>query len=176
MPSIIEQYKANKVNFTASSTEPYTSNYGPYNAFNTEGNHFSTHEDPWTWQVSFPQKVTASSYQLGGDSIWIYYTTKWDVSYSNDNTSFVYAKTDSRSSPGTTYTFDINPPIECKHFRLTAKEVSSNAMRLNFYKFDLFGSAIIVLNGRRNTCNNRRIKATLIANALIMTMQSRITY
>ena len=175
MTSILAQCKAKNINFTASSSTPRTNN-SPYFAFNTEGDYFGTEASPYYWQVSFPQNVTVSSYQLGGNTDWKYYTTKWEVSYSNDPQSFVSVQTDSRSSPGTTYTFQINPPISCKHFRITAKSVSQYTMKLIFYKFDLFGSANIVKARERNTCNIRRIKAQLIMNALIMTMQSITTY
>ena len=172
MSSIIALYKANNANFTASSSEQCDPNRGPYNAFNTEGDHFNTCSSPYYWQVSFPQKVTASSYQLGGKSNWGRYTTKFEVSYSNDGTSFVPVQTNTRSSPETTYTFAINPPISCKHFRLTAKEVSANSVFLTFYKFDLFGSAVIPKERARPTYNSIQIKAKLIVNVLIIAMQS----
>ena len=175
MFSILEQFKAKNINFTAISTKPLDSSRGPYNAFSTGSQSFNTDTPPTYWQVSFPQKVTATSYQFGGASNWNWYTTEWEVSYSNNNKTFVPVQTDSRSSPGTTHTFPIYPPIECKHFRITAKK-STNGIRLNFNKFDLFGIAGTAKVRRRNTCNNRLIKAQLISNILIMTMQSRVTY
>ena len=174
MSSILAQYKAKNANFTASSSKTLPDT-GPYRAFETSRPSFFTETAPYYWQVSFPQYVVASSYQIGGESSWTTYTTKWEVSYSNDGTNFVPVQTDSRSSP-TTYTYNIDPPISCKHFRLTAKEVSQDSMALTFIKFDLFGLASSPKEGGRYTCNIRRIKAQLITNVLIMTMQSRVTY
>ena len=164
MISIIKYFRDNKINFTASSTPPYDSNYGTYNAFNTEGYHFATVTPPYYWQVSFPQRVSIKKYQLGGNSCW-YYTTKFEVSYSNNGIDFVPVQNNTRESPETTYTFPITPSITCKHFRLTMKEYYIEP-RLNFYKFDCFGSV------ERISCDMRRIKAKLILNIINIILQS----
>ena len=168
MISIIKYFRENKINFTVSSTEPLNSYYDPYNAFNTEGWHFITVTSPYYWQVSFPRRVSIEKYQLGGGPGWVYYTTKFEVSYSNNGRDFVPVQNDTRKSPGTTYMFPIKTPIICKHFRLAMKETSGEA-RLNFYKFDCFGSV------ERISCDMRRMKAKLILNILTIILQSHTT-
>ena len=168
MISIIKYFRENKINFTTSSTEPLNSYYNSYNAFNTEGYHFITVTSPYYWQVSFPRRVSIKKYQLGGSSDWVYYTTKFEVSCSNNGRDFVPVQNDTRESPGTTYTFPIKKSITCKHFRLTMKEYHKVA-RLNFYKFDCFGSV------ERISCDMRRMKAKLILNILTIILQSHTT-
>ena len=158
-------------NFTVSSSKSTSSNFSAYFAFNKEGKYFETGTSPYYWQVSFPRKIVVSSYKLGGNSSWISYATKWEISYSNDNKTFVPVQNDTWISPQTIQTFRLNRPISCKHFRITAKEIKEfkswifTFKYFNFYKFDLLGSI------KQYTCNNKQIKAQLIMNALIMVMQ-----
>ena len=160
MSSIIQYCKANNIQITLSSSKPESDNE-PYKAFSTVEDYFATHGSSCYWQVSFPQKVNVSGYQFGGNSGWQLYATKWEVSYSNDNKSFIHVQNDSRGScdsPEEIYPFPINPPISCKHFKITAKESNTDVMFLIFNKFDLFGSAGIAKNTKkvRCSCHNYR--------------------
>ena len=139
MSSIIEYFNANKLNYIASSSEPTSSSYSPYNAFNKDGDYFYSNESPYYWQISFSQPVSIESYIIRAVSSWVSYTSSWDISYSNDGNTFNTIRTEKADIKTNTIPFEINPPINCRHFKITGRTVISNDMRLTFLGFDCFG-------------------------------------
>ena len=168
MSSIIEYFNANKLNYTASSTKPESSSYGPYKAFNKDGDYFKSYESPYYWQVSFSKPVSIESYIIRAASSWDSYTSSWYISYSNDGSTFHTIRTETEDIRTNTFPFKINPPINCKHFRITGRTVISNSMRLLFLGLDCFGRT-----GKKKTIV--LVKRRFMQEILRILMQSAIT-
>ena len=141
MSSIIDYFNANSsLSYTVSSSTPLASNYAANSAFSTSSNsHFETITSPYYWQISFSMHVSISSYIISGKSDWIAWPTSWEISYSLDDSKFTVAQTDEMSDfRNNNEAFPINPPIYCKHFKITRKTGTCDC--LAFYRFDCFGS------------------------------------
>ena len=101
MASIIDYFKNNKINFTASSSSCTNDvKYGPYNVFEKSDSFFqSLGSSPnQYWQITFAAPVSISSYTISdvsvdvSEDIWL---KKWSLSYSNDGNEFIYIRNDS---------------------------------------------------------------------------------
>ena len=168
MSSIIEYFNANKLNYTASSSEPSQSSRGPYNVFGKDDSLFASRVSPYYWQVSFSQPVSIESYIIRAGSSWNSYTSSWDISYSNDGNTFNTIRTEKADIKTNTIPFKINPPINCRHFKITARTVMSGEMRLIFLGFDCFGTT-----QKKKTF--ALIRRRLITEILRMLMQSVVS-
>ena len=168
MPSIIEYFNANKLNYTASSSTPALSTRGPYAAFNKDGFSFYSRVSPYYWQISFSQPVSIERYIIRAASSWVSYTSSWDISYSNDGNTFNTIRTEKADIKTNTIPFEINPPINCRHFKITARTVMSGEMRLIFLGFDCFGTT-----QKKKTF--ALIRRRLITEILRMLMQSVVS-
>ena len=165
MSSIIEYFNANKLNYTASSSQPSQYSRGPYNVFSKDDSLFASRVSPYYWQISFSQPVSIERYIIRAASSWVSYTSSWDISYSNDGNTFNTIRTEKADIKTNTIPFEINPPINCRHFKITARTVTSGVMRLVFSVFDCF-----VTTQKKKTFV--LIRRRIITEILRMLMQS----
>ena len=171
MISIIDAFNSNSdLNFSFSSSKA-SSFYLASNALNKEGYYFSSGDTNAFWQISFSQPVSIESYIISGPSSLTYWQTSWEISYALDDSTFITKQTDEmKNFKENTQKFPINPPIYCKHFKITGKThtLSETSSCLNFYCFDCFGS-LKKLNEENTRCKNYVMKQFLI-NLLISLM------
>lgn len=169
MTSIIDYFNGNpKLNYSVSSSKVEGSRYAK-NAFSTSSDDFCTIGSPYYWQISFSQQVTIGSYIISGQSDWVAWPKSWEISYSLDNSHFEVAQTDAMSDfRNNNKAFPINPPINCKHFKI--RMITSTSSCLEFYRFDCFGTVQALKRTR-----NLRIKLRLISNALLYIMIPTMT-
>ena len=180
MTSIIDIYNANNnLAYNLSSSKTYN-NCEAEKGLATDSGHFNTNQNvassPYYWQISFSAPVTIESYIIKGQSGWSGWPTSWEISYSLDGSSFTTKQIDTTSDLRSASKFTINPPISCKHFKITGL-TTNTAIGLWFYKFDCFGSAQVLFPRRTKiqcTCNIARVKYQLVSRVLIMTMISRV--
>ena len=158
MISLINAFKSNpSLSFSLSSSTTYSS-YEAERALNKEGDYFCAKysADPNTyWQISFSQPVSIGSYIISGPQDWGYWQTSWEISYALDDSSFITKQTDEIDDlRGNTKKFPINPPIYCKHFKITGKTHTNPSCltALGFYCFDCFGS--VKVNEENTLCRN----------------------
>ena len=167
MTSIIDVFNSNpSLSFSLSSTEIEGSSRKAEYALNKEGYYFSSPVSNPFWQISFSQPVSIGSYIISGKKSWKRCPTSWIISYSLNDSSFITKQTDKIDDlRGNTKKFPINPPIYCKHFKITGKTHTNSKYpsALNFYCFDCFGSVKIVKNTFcKNYSTNRFLMNLLI--------------
>ena len=176
MSSLIGQ-----VSYSLSSSGALGSGYSESYAFGSSS-WFHTLISPYFWQISFSKPVTITSYTIGGSSSWVNSLTSWEISYSNDGSTFTTLQTNSVSTLiGKRYTFQLNRQINCIHFRITCKTVQSGGQALWFNQFDCYGTVGLVTPKRtpaltpkrtiiQYTCNVAVIRNKLISQALLVIM------
>lgn len=130
---------------------------------------------PIYWQISFSKQVSIISYSICTKLSNGQYAPSWEVSYSNDGTTFIPLQTDEMKSANTNaVNYPLSKAIACKHFRIKVADDTWLAVS----KFDLFGS-IQVLPQKKNvnicTINIGRIRHQIIGNILIAMMPSLTT-
>ena len=156
------------------SSSPASSGHPATDAFSTSTAYFETLTSPYFWQISFSKPVTITSYTIGGGSTWGSTPTSWEISYSNDNSTFTTLQTNSVSTlKGQKYTFQLNRQITCIHFRITGKTTTSGDTWLAFNQFDCFGTVGLVTPKRTRiqcTCNVAVIRSKLISQELLAIM------
>ena len=123
MTSIIDAFKSNSsLSFTFSSSKSVGSSYKAEYALNKEGYCFESDVSNAYWCISFSQPVTIGSYIISGESSWINWPTSWEISYSLDGSLFISKQIDKIDDlRGSTKKFTKNPPIYCKHFKISCK-------------------------------------------------------
>ena len=170
MSSIIKYFKAKKLAFLVSSSDPALSSYGPYNVIADNGeNLFQTQTAPYYWQISFSHTITIKSYIISGESIRNNTMTSWEISYSLDGSNFTNLQTDVADDiRKNTEKFPLVRPISCVHFKITGVSNTAGNSHLFFRRFDCFG-ALKRIN-IMNSCNIAYVKRMLIANELISIM------
>jgi hypothetical protein len=184
MSSLIGQVSYSLSSSPASSSHPAT------DAFSTSTAYFETTTSPYFWQISFSKSVTITSYTIGGSSTWVNSLLSWEISYSNDGSTFTTLQTNSVSTLiGKRYTFQLNRQINCIHFRITGKLVQSGGPALWFNQFNCYGTVGLVTPKRtpsltpkrtpaltpkrtriQYTCNVAVIRNKLISQALLVIM------
>ena len=170
MPSILEYYKANNLNYSATSSTPLRETHGPYSAFNKEGNHFQTQQDPSYWQISFTQPVAIGSYIISGESVNKNTMTSWNISYSIDGENFTFLQTDTSDNlKENKERFPLKKRIYCKHFKITGRTTTFGKSYLFFYCFDCFSDGSL-RELFRNSCDVAYIKRRVILSELVVLM------
>ena len=169
MSSIIDHLNANNINYVVTSSTPSNINRGPEKAFSKEDENFQTQENPSYWQIYFSEEVTIGSYIISGGSVNGNSITSWDMSYSLDDSSFIYLQTDKISDlRGNTKRFPLKKLIKCKYLKITGRTTTNNSNSLYFNGFDCFWDG--ALKRVRVSCNVALIKNRIIANELIALM------
>ena len=172
MISIIDAFNSNSsLSFTLSSSEMHGSSFKAEYGLNKEGeNRFESVVSNAYWQISFSQPVSIKSYIISGQKSWFYWPTSWEISYSLDDSSPKKKQIDKIDDlRGNTNKFPINPPIYCKHFKITGKTHTNPnyPTTLAFYRFDCFGS-LKRLNW--NTLGKNHVINQFLRNLLISIM------
>ena len=173
MPSIIEFFKANKLNYTASGTQNECGGF--YAAFENDKHFCSTYLPPNYWQVTFARSVTITGYIISAPQSVDWYTTQWKVSYSVDGSSFTDVQTYSKSLKGNTEKFLLPYQINCKIFKITGIENSVGYSDLSFNSFDCFGSVSLKRTRNQCSCNFYFYKRRLTISFLLTLFPSFLT-
>ena len=172
MPSIIEFFKANKLNYTASATQNECGGF--YAAFENDKHFCSTQSSRDYWQVTFERLVTIASYIISASAHWR--TTQWKVSYSLDGSSFVDVQTYSKSLKGNTEKFLLPYQINCKIFRINGIKASDDTDDMLFNSFDCFGPGYSLKRTRNQcSCNFYYYKRRLTTSFLLTLFPSFLT-
>ena len=175
MTSIIDYFNKNKYNYTASDSY----NNAAYDAFDKKGKLYAcTIPDGKTkyWQVVFDRYVTIGSYFITSKPSYSWYMESWDISYSNDGSSFIYLQTDAINDlRGNINKFNLVNSITCKGFRITIKSCNDGSKDIIFHSFDCFSPVKITKSRIRYSCNFAYYKRRLAANTLL-TLYSIILY
>ena len=170
MTSIIDAFNSSsRRSFSFSSSTPADQSFQAERALDKEGYGFVSTDSDSFWQISFSQPVLIESYIISGDTKWGAWPTSWEISYSLNNSSFITKQTDGKDFRGNTEKFPINPPIYCKHFKITGKTTNypDCPKCLAFYRFDCFGSLIVI---KEKTCRKNFAMNQFIKNLLISLM------
>ena len=177
MASIIDYFKNNKINFTASSSSCKGNNYSPYNVFDKSDSYFqsSGSSSGQYWETTFAVPVSISSYTIS-DSPGNNWLKKWSLSYSIDGKEFTHIRDDSHNDLRNAYAnFSFDSLINCKVFRITHVENTASSNVLYFSYFNCYGPANPIARKRnRNSCNFIGYKYKLISNALMAILPSTI--
>ena len=175
MTSIIDYYKKNNINYTASSL---SLNLGksPYNVFDSSKTFFVSQLNPagqW-WQVTFEFPVSISSYTIGEHIDEIDRLKRWKISYSINNGDLVDIREESHDDIRGNVNFVLNPAINCTTFRITHIENTEGTNQLYFSYFNCYETINKIKKMKVITCDFVGYKYRLISKELTMILVSTI--
>ena len=170
MTSIIKQIDALGLKYTFASSG---ADSGTTEEDAIKSSFYSQTNQPSYWQITFPQLVTAGSYQFCPSSpSYSNYVESWNVSFSNGS-SFTYIQTNSVSSkPSGAVKFSFSKPISFRSFRITSKRTNRGSSWIRVGQFDLFAP---IGAKNRATIDYGLRKQRKIRNLIILMMMQLIT-
>ena len=170
--SIIKDFDAKGLKYTATSLTSRRSGNGPDNVFTTGTSQYfyssDSPSDQW-WQIEFEKPVSIKSYVIQSQaSLTSFRPKKWLINISNDGNIWKTIQETGRDSLEDLEPFNFTSAVTCKFFRIVLKENTGGDNRLVFSYFDCFGEIAKAKTNKLRSCMNQNRKYRMTYNFIIL--------